>query len=107
MPKAKIKNEEIRVYLSVAQKNKLKRLAELSQKSLSAYLLEAAFTGYSDKSDDDNGTIGKRLTRIMKTQLVMTQLMLLIGAEQLKSQDQIMKYYQECVEDADNRFGRE
>jgi len=108
MPTKKMKEEEIRVYLTSNQKNQLKRLANISNQSLSKYVLNAAIATNLDSAKMDfYTTVNTNLLHLMRSQLVMTQLMLLIGSEQLKSQDKIMGYYKDCVKDAEKRFREE
>jgi uncharacterized protein (DUF1778 family) len=107
MPTKKLKEEEIRVYLTVEQKNQIKRMANINHQSLSKYLLNAVMATSLDTAKMDfYQSINADQLHIKKNLLVLTQLMLLIGSEQLKSQDQIMEFYRERVEDAEQRFGR-
>ncbi|SFL43960.1 hypothetical protein [Pelosinus propionicus] len=107
MPTRKLKEEEIRVYLTVEQKNQIKRMANINNQSLSKYLLNAVMATSLDTAKMDfYQSINADQLHIKKSLLVLTQLMLLIGSEQLKSQDQIMEFYRERVEDAEQRFGR-
>jgi len=102
-------DEKVSIRVNTAQKNQLKRLAGLASKSLSSYIRDTvlAATSLDNAKMDFYLSINNNLTHLMKSQLVMTQLMLLIGAEQLHDQDQIMTFYRERVADAEKRLGGE
>ena len=106
MPAKKIKEAEIRVYLTDEQKNQLKRMAEINVKSLSEYLLNAGLSLTLDAAKMDfYQSINSDLAHIKKSQLVTTRLLLLLGARQLNSEDEILRFYNDAISDAEKRFG--
>lgn len=106
MPAKKIKEAEIRVYLTGEQKNQLKRMAEINVKSLSEYLLNAGLSLTLDAAKMDfYQSINSDLAHIKKSQLVTTRLLLLLGARQLNSEDEILRFYNDAISDAEKRFG--
>ena len=105
MPAKKIKEAEIRVYLTGEQKNQLKRMAEINVKSLSEYLLNAGLSLTLDAAKMDfYQSINSDLAHIKKSQLVTTRLLLLLGARQLNSEDEILRFYNDAISDAEKRF---
>lgn len=107
MPKiTSSKTEKIQFWATPAQKKQLERLAQINNKSLTQHLLDAGLSlGLDAAKADFYQNINDNLTHLKKTQLVITRLLLLIGAEELKDQDTIRKFYDEAVEDAEKRFG--
>ncbi len=110
---AKTKNEPEFVVFRVPKntKNRLAFQAEQAGKTLSAFCRDAAFaadksqSGHSDGSGNHQTEILNLLRDNQKMQYVIVRLMLRIGAEQLSSVDEIMKYFRECQKDADEKYG--
>lgn len=100
--------EKVTFRVTNEQKNQLKRLANLNNKTLSDYAREAALSPTFDSTKIQfYQNINADLLYLKKSQLVITQLILLLGARALNSEDQIMDYYHTTLQDADNKFGGE
>ena len=108
MKRTRNKADEIRVYMTQDQKNQLRRLAENSQKTMSEYMLNAALSPTLDSAKYEfYQSINDDILHLKKAQLIVTQLLLNLGADQIKDTDKIMNLYREAIEDADEKFGKE
>ena len=113
------KNHEfISIRVAPEQKKHLVQQAELQQKSLSHFMIEAAFfthrTGGATEGEISIFELKTKMNEVFamqkeqqKTEYIIVRLLLKIGAEQLKSTDAIMKYFRECQMDAEEKFGEE
>lgn len=102
------KTERIHIRVTSEQRKQLKRTAELSQKSLSEYLISAGLATNLDsaKTDFYHG-INSELKAIKKSQYAITKLLLLVGSNQLNSEDKIQQFYEEAVDEFENEFGKD
>ena len=110
---AKIKNDPEFVVFRVPKntKNRLALQASYHGKTLSAFCRDAAFT--ADKNRSDQGDEGVKLQAEIlnllrdnqKMQYIIVRLVLRVGAEQVGSADEIMKYFRECQKDANEKYG--
>lgn len=107
------KTEKIQIWVSPEQKNQLRRLAELEQKSMSEYLIDAALSSasFSTNCDSDFAKIEAKIenitadvTYIKKFQYVVTRLALYIVNEYVKDPKKTMEYFREILSDADEKF---
>ena len=109
--------EFISIRISSEQKKYFVQQAELQQKSLSHFMVEAAIfthrTGASAEGEISISELNTKMNEVFamqkeqqKTEYIIARLLLKIGAEQLKSTDEIMKYFRECQEDAEEKFGK-
>ena len=97
----KKKTEKIQIWVTPEQKNQLRRMANFSQKSLTEYLISAGLSTKDTTKIDESVNVD--LTYLKKSQLVLTRLLLQIGAKQLGGQE-ILNFYNEAVIDADQQF---
>ena len=108
MPAPKIKETEIRVYLTVAQKNQLKRIAAISNKSLSQYLLDKGLALSLDTAKIDFYTnITSDLNYLKRIAYVISKLELLIAAEQYDNQEFVVNFYKATMAEAEKLFKEE
>ena len=105
MPAPKIKETEIRVYLTVAQKNQLKKMAAINNKSLSQYLLDNGLALSLDTAKMDfYTTINSDLNYLKRISYVISKLELLIAAEQYDNQDFVVDFYKATMAEAEKLF---
>lgn len=98
-------NDEMKIYLSTEQKNLVKRMASLSNKSLSEYVRDAALSPTLDSAKVEfYQNINENFIEIKKTQFVLTRLLLLLGTEVLKSEDDAINFYKEMVMQAEKEY---
>ena len=108
MPAPKIKETEIRVYLTVAQKNQLKKLATINNKSLSQYLLDSGLSLSLDTAKIDfYTTINSNLNYLKRISYVISKLELLIAAEQYDNQEFVVDFYKATMAEAEKLFKEE
>lgn len=107
MKKRRNKPDELRVYMTPEQKNRLRHLAEIDEKTMSEFVLDAALNAKNDSSKSKNQSLDSDMINVRKSLYIMTRLMLLVGSEQLKSQETIMKFYRETKEEAEKAFAAE
>ena len=108
MPAPKIKETEIRVYLTVAQKNQLKKLAAMNNKSLSQYLLDSGLSLSLDTAKIDfYTTINSNLNYLKRISYVISKLELLIAAEQYDNQEFVVDFYKATMAEAEKLFKEE
>jgi|GEM_PF-5545083 hypothetical protein len=108
MRRVKLKTEKIEVILSDNEKKQIRRQASLANKSLSQYLLDAGLSTTLDTAKIEfYQTINENLQTLRKNQYIITKLLLLIGSEQLNSQEKIMKYFHRAEKEADEIFGED
>ena len=111
MAKTKIDPDFVVFRVSKNTKNRLAFQAEQAGKTLSAFCRDAAFAadqnqrGQSDGGGKDQTEILNLLRDNQKMQYIIARLVLRIGAEQIGSADEIMKYFHECQRDADEKYG--
>lgn len=110
---AKAKNDPDFVVFRVPKntKNRLAFQAEQAGKTLSAFCRDAAFSadkiqsGQSGGGGNHQAEILNLLRDNQKMQYIIARLVLRVGAEQLGSADEIMKYFKECQCDAEEKYG--
>lgn len=108
MPAPKIKETEIRVYLTVSQKNQLKKLATMNNKSLSQYLLDSGLSLSLDTAKIDfYTTINSNLNYLKRISYVISKLELLIAAEQYDNQEFVVDFYKATMAEAEKLFKEE
>lgn len=108
MPAPKIKETEIRVYLTIAQKNQLKKLAAINNKSLSQYLLDTGLALSLDTAKIDfYTTINSNLNYLKRVSYVISKLELLIAAEQYDNQEFVVNFYKATMAEAEKLFKEE
>jgi len=112
MPKLENVPDHVVFRVSNAEKNRLLFLAAQAGKTLSAFCRDAAIA--TDKTASDGGhaelvAVAQELHSLLKEnqkmQYIIARLLLRVGAEQLHSVDEIMKYFRQCQQDADEKFG--
>ena len=102
MDKPRINHEKISLRVSLAQKNKLRRLAEINNKSLSQYLLDAGLSLTLDTAKINfYQEINADLLSLKRHLYITSQLILLLANEQYKNIDTVKRYYQAAEEQAD------
>lgn len=106
MKKNRVRGEEIRVYMTAAEKNRLRRQADLEEKNMSEYLLAAGLSQQMDNSKMEFYlNINQDLISIKKSQLVITQLLLAVGSEKLPiDKKQMLEFYRDMVKDAEVKW---
>ncbi len=105
MPAPKTKETEIRVYLTVAQKNQLKKIAAINNKSLSQYLLDKGLALSLDTAKIDfYTTINSDLNYLKRLSYVISKLELLIAAEQYNDQKFVVDFYKATMAEAEKLF---
>ena len=109
MPLPKTKNAEISVYVSEAERNQLCRFAEIQQKSLSKYMLDAGLeVGAKPHRGTPASLHDSDLNEIKKQLFVLCRLMLYVGSsEQLHSTEEMIKFFQDTEKRAGQLFGGE
>ena len=106
MPK---KAEDIHLRLTPSQKNQLCRYAEMQQKSLSKYMLDAGLeVGVKPHAGTPASLHDSDLNEIKKQLFVLCRLMLYVGSsEQLHSTEEMIKFFQDTEKRAGQLFGGE
>ena len=106
MPK---KAEDIHLRLTPSQKNQLCRYAEMQQKSLSKYMLDAGLeVGAKPHRGTPASLHDSDLNEIKKQLFVLCRLMLYVGSsEQLHSTEEMIKFFQDTEKRAGQLFGGE
>jgi len=105
MPKPKMKEEEIQVNLTGSQKKQIEILANISNKSLSQYLLDAGLSTTIDTAKFDFYTrINSDLNYLKRISYVISKLELLIAAEQYDNQDFVVDFYKATMVAAEKLF---
>ena len=106
------KETEIHFRVSVDAKNQLLHRAKMSGKTTSQFLLDAAFAADQNHINPKGAAAEEVQAKILnllrdnqKMQYIIARLILRVGAEQLHSVDEIMKYFRQCQQDADEKFG--
>lgn len=96
-------HEKISARINIEQKNKIKRAADLGGKTLSDYIRDAVLSTTLDSAKMDFYlNINQNLINIKRSQLIITQLLLMMASEQLPvDRDHIMIFYKELVNDAE------
>ncbi|MPL69284.1 hypothetical protein SDC9_15021 [bioreactor metagenome] len=101
------KTEKVQIWVTANQKTQLKRLAEINQKNMSEFILDAALSPTIDSAKlEFYESINADILHLKKAQLIVTQLLLNLGEDQLKDYDKIMNLYGEAIVDADEKFGK-
>ncbi|SDF31715.1 hypothetical protein SAMN05660235_01157 [Sporolituus thermophilus DSM 23256] len=102
--------EKVSFRVTAEQKNRLMRLADLTNKSLSDYARDAALS-FSTNCDSDFAKIEKITNDILadiiyikKFQYVVTRLALFIVNEYTKDSKKTMEYFHEILADANEKF---
>lgn len=107
MAKAKMKDEDIHVYMTSSQKKRLQILAGSSNKSLSQYLVDAGLSSNLDHAKINfYENINNDLLYIKKSLYVLTKLTLLV-ANDTYDQDVIIKFSKAAQDDAEKQFKEE
>lgn len=108
MRKSRTRPEEIRVYMTAAEKNQIQRMAGLADKSMSEYVLKSAL---SQSASVDSAkmefyqNINSDLLNIKKNLLVITQILLTMATQNLPIEEEsMMEIYHECQNDAERNF---
>lgn len=84
--------------VSEAQKNQIKRMAALSNKTVSDYSRDAVLAPTLDSAKVEfYQNINENFVEIKRSQFVLTRLLLLLGTEVLKSEDEVINFYKEMV----------
>jgi hypothetical protein len=109
MPPQKTKDAEISVYVTAAERNQLCRFAELQQKSLSKYMLDAGLeAGETSRSRAPASMPDSDLNEIKKQLFVLCRLVLYVGSsEQLHSNEEMIRFFQDTEKRAGQLFGGE
>lgn len=105
MPAIKKRGEEIKIYVSAVEKKQIERMASLSDKKVSNYVRDVALSQSLDTAKMEFYiNINTNLTRIIRSNHVLTRLVMLNGSELLKSDDKLIKFFYEMVEEAENKY---
>lgn len=108
MPSRKKKDDDIKVYLTSDEKKRIERLAGLANKPVSTYVRETALASTLDTAKMEfYHNINENFLEIKKTQFVLTRLLLLLGTEVLKSEDDVINFYQEMAEQAEKAYPKD
>lgn len=95
MRKSPEKNMKIQFWATEADKNKIQRFANLDNKTMSEYILNATLSPKIDKSNVEIlMNLNKFLEEIRNNQNIITRLILTMATEQLPvKKDDILNYY--------------
>lgn len=106
MPKiTQSKTEKVQFWATPAQKRQLQRFAEMNNKSLSQYILDAALTITLDTAKAEfYTTINADLNYLKRIAYVISKLELLIAAEQYDNQDFVVDFYKATMAEAEKLF---
>lgn len=109
MPPQKTKDAEISVYVSEAEKNQLCRFAEIQQKSLSKFMLDAGLElGAKSHAGTPVSLHANDLNEVKKQLFVLCRLVLYVGSsEQLHSNEEMIRFFQDTEKRAGQLFGEE
>lgn len=109
MPVKKKKiDDDMKIYLSTGQKNQIKRMADLSNKSISEYVRDAALSLTLDSAKTEfYQSINENFLELKRSNYVLTRMILLLGTEVMKDEDSVIQFYKEIVAEAENRFLKE
>lgn len=109
MPKTiQSKTEKVQFWATPAEKKQLQQLAELSHKTLSQYILDAALTMTLDTAKIEfYENINADLNYLKRTAYVISKLELLIAAEQYDNQEFVVDFYKATMGEAERLFGEE
>lgn len=106
--KQKKVNDDMKIYLSTSQKNQIKRMADLSNKSMSEYVRDSALSLTLDSAKAEfYQTINENLLELQRSNYVLTRMILLLGTEVMKDEDSVIQFFKEIVSEAENRFKKE
>lgn len=98
-------NDNINIRVSEGQKNQLKRLADLSNKTLSNYIRDAALASTLDSAKTEfYQSINENFLELKRSNYVLTRMVLLLGAEVTKDEDSVIQFYKEIAAEAEKRF---
>lgn len=101
-------DEKVSFRVTPEQKNKLKRLADMSNKTLSDYSRDAALSPTLDSAKYEfYQSINDDILHLKKYQYVAIRLILLLGSKVMESDDAVMEFFNECVKDSETRFTKE
>jgi len=106
MPK---KAEDIHLRLTPSQKNQLCRFAEIQQKSLSKYMLDAGLElGAKSHAGTPVSLHANDLNEVKKQLFVLCRLMLFVGSsEQRHENEEMIRFFQDTEKRAGQLFGGE
>ncbi len=109
MPPQKTKDAEISVYVTAAERNQLCRFAEIQQKSLSKFMLDAGLAAGTKPPRENHPSIqDSDIAEIKKQLFVLCRLMLYIGSsEQLHSNEEMIQFFQDTQKRAGQLFAGE
>ncbi|MBP2665436.1 MAG: hypothetical protein H6Q76_416 [Firmicutes bacterium] len=109
MPPRKTKDVEISVYVTEAERNQLCRFAEIQQKSLSKFMLDAGLTvGMNTSRENQTSLKSTDLTKIKKQLFVLCRLVLFLGSsDRQHTQKEMLLLFQEVETRAGEVFGLE
>lgn len=98
------KTQKIQVWVSLEQKNQLKRMADLAQKSVSDYVRDAALNANIDstKSGFYRG-INSDILTLLTNQYITNRVLLEIGGVVIKDTD-IMDIYDKAKAEAEKKI---
>lgn len=103
------KAEDIHLRLTPSQKNQLCRFAEIQQKSLSKFMLDAGLAAGTKALQENHPPIQDTDIAEIKRQLfVLCRLMLYIGSsEQAHNNEEMIQFFQDTQKRAGQLFGGE
>lgn len=103
------KAEDIHLRLTPSQKNQLCRFAEIQQKSLTQFMLDAGLAVGTKRPQENHPSIqDSDIAEIKKQLFVLCRLMLYVGSsEQLHNNSEMIKFFQDTEKRAGQLFGGE
>ena len=103
------KAEDIHLRLTPSQKNQLCRYAEIQQKSLSKFMLDAGLAVGTKRPQENHPSIqDSDIAEIKKQLFVLCRLMLYVGSsEQLHNNEEMIRFFQDTEKRAGQLFGGE
>jgi len=106
MAKPKIKTDKIEVYLTQEQKIRIEALTRLSgNSSMSEYVLSSVFSpSFGNEKADFYRNINRFMEEQQKMMYIIARVALFIGGEQT-SPDEVMKFFKQCQNDAEAKYG--
>jgi hypothetical protein len=98
-------SEKVTFRVTKSQKNQIERLASISKKTVSDYMRDVSLSQTLDTAKMEfYQNINGNFLEIKKNQFILTRLLILLGGEVLKSDDEIIKFYKEMALEAEKEF---
>ena len=98
-------DENINIRVNANQKKALVRMADLSNKSLSAYTRDVLLSQTLDTAKMEfYQSINDNLRELKRSNFVLTRLVMVLATKALGSEDTVIDFYKELVDEAKKRI---